>query len=115
MSRAWPTTFGNPLWKDNIAAENAILIDRLLRAGAIIFGKTNVPYMLADAQSYNDIYGTTNNPWDVSRSPVGSSGGEATTLAAPACRPLASAATLPAPCATRRIIAGSVATNRAGG
>jgi amidase len=50
-----PTTFGNPLWKDNIAAGNAFLIDRLLQAGAIVFGKTNVPYMLADAQSYNDI------------------------------------------------------------
>src|SRR5580700_2812988 len=47
-----PTTFGNPLWKDNIATGNAFMIDRLLQAGAIIFGKTNVPYMLADAQSY---------------------------------------------------------------
>ena len=77
-----PTTFGNPLWKDNIATGNAFLIDRLLQAGAILFGKTNVPYMLADAQSYNDIYGTTNNPWDPTRSPGGSSGGEAATLAA---------------------------------
>ena len=62
--------------------KNAFLIDRLLQAGAIMFGKTNVPYMLADAQSYNDIYGTTNNPWDPTRSPGGSSGGEAATLAA---------------------------------
>jgi amidase len=77
-----PTTFGNPLWKDNIASENAFLIERLLQAGAIVFGKTNVPYMLADAQSYNDIYGTTNNPWDRMRSPGGSSGGEAAALAA---------------------------------
>jgi amidase len=77
-----PTTFGNPLWKENIAAGNAFLIDRLLKAGAIVFGKTNVPYMLADAQSYNDIYSTTNNPWDPARSPGGSSGGEAATLAA---------------------------------
>jgi amidase len=77
-----PTTFGNPLWKANIAAANAFLIDRLLQAGAVVFGKTNVPYMLADAQSYNEIYGTTNNPWDPSRSPGGSSGGEAATLAA---------------------------------
>jgi len=75
-----PTTFGSPLWKDNIAAGNAFLIDRLLQAGAVVFGKTNVPYMLADAQSYNDIYGTTNNPWDPTRSPGGSSGGEAATL-----------------------------------
>src|SRR5580698_9466545 len=77
-----PTTFGNPLWKDNIATGNAFMIDRLLQAGAIIFGKTNVPYMLADAQSYNDIYGTTNNPWDPTCSPGGSSGGEAATRAA---------------------------------
>ena len=77
-----PTTFGNPLWKDNIAAGNAFLIDCLLQAGAVVFGKTNVPYMLADAQSYNDIYGTTNNPWAPARSPGGSSGGEAATLAA---------------------------------
>ena len=65
-----PTTFGNPLWKDNIATGNAFLIDRLLQAGAIVFGKTNVPYMPSPtAQSYNDIYGTTNNPWDATRSP----------------------------------------------
>jgi amidase len=77
-----PTTFGNPLWKNNIAAGNAFLIDRLLEAGAVVYGKTNVPYMLADAQSYNDIYGTTNNPWDPARSPGGSSGGEAAALGA---------------------------------
>ena len=77
-----PTTFGNPLWKDNIASANAFLIDRLTEAGAVVFGKTNVPYMLADAQSYNDIYGATNNPWDKARSPGGSSGGEAAALAA---------------------------------
>jgi amidase len=77
-----PTTFGNPLWKDNVAASNAVVVDRLLQAGAIVFGKTNVPFMLMDSQSYNDIHGTTNNPWDVSRGPGGSSGGEAAALAA---------------------------------
>src|SRR5882672_3748271 len=77
-----PTTFGNPLWKDNIAVANAIAIDRLMQAGAIIYGKTNVPYMLMDSQSYNDIYDTTNNPWDKTRGPGGSSGGEAAALAA---------------------------------
>jgi amidase len=76
-----PTTFGNPLWKDNIATSNAVLVDRLLRAGAIIFGKTNVPFLLMDSQSHNDIYGTTNNPWDLARGPGGSSGGEAAVLA----------------------------------
>jgi len=77
-----PTTFGNPVWKDNIPPGNAVLVDRLEAAGAVIFGKTNVPYMLADSQSYNDIYGTTNNPWDLACGPGGSSGGEAATLAA---------------------------------
>ena len=77
-----PTTFGNPAWKDNIAAANAVLVDRLQAAGAVIFGKTNVPYMLQDSQSYNEIYGTTNNPWDLGCGPGGSSGGEAAALAA---------------------------------
>jgi amidase len=77
-----PTTWGNPLWKDKIASENAVLVERLLGAGAVIYGKTNVPLMLQDAQSFNEIYGTTNNPWDTARGPGGSSGGEAAALAA---------------------------------
>ncbi len=59
-----PTTWGNPVWKNNIATGNAVLVDRLLGAGAVIYGKTNVPLMLQDSQSYNKVYGTTNNPWD---------------------------------------------------
>jgi amidase len=77
-----PSTWGNPVLRDNIAADNAVLVDRLLGAGAVIYGKTNVPLMLADSQSYNDLYGTTNNPWDTSRTPGGSSGGEAAAVAA---------------------------------
>lgn len=77
-----PSTWGNPAWKDNIAASNAVVVERLLAAGAIIYGKTNVPLMLMDSQSYNDVYGTTNNPWDIARGPGGSSGGEAAVLAA---------------------------------
>ena len=77
-----PTTFGVPAMKDNIADSNALLVDRLLAAGANIFGKTNVPIHLADWQSYNEIYGTTNNPWDLGRTPGGSSGGSAAALAA---------------------------------
>ena len=50
--------------------------------GAVIWGKTNVPLMAGDFQSYNDIYGTTNNPYDVTRTPGGSSGGAAVALAA---------------------------------
>ena len=76
------TSRGNPALKDNIASKDALSIERLKNAGAVIFGKTNVPYNLADFQSYNDIYGTTNNPWDLTRSPGGSSGGSAAALAA---------------------------------
>ena len=77
-----PTTWGLSALKDNIASRNALSVDRLLAAGVVLFGKTNVPAWLADYQSYNDVYGTTNNPWDVSRSPGGSSGGSAAALAA---------------------------------
>ena len=77
-----PTTWGVPWLNDNVAGANALAVDRLLAAGAVIFGKSNVPYMLADWQSFNEIYGTTNNPWDVALSPGGSSGGAAAALAA---------------------------------
>ena len=77
-----PTTWGSPQLKDNIAAKDALSITRLKNAGAVIFGKTNVPLMLSDFQSYNDVYGTTNNPWDPARAPGGSSGGSAAALAA---------------------------------
>src|SRR5689334_16297914 len=77
-----PTTWGLPALKDNIAPRNALAVDRLLAAGVVLFGKTNVPAWLADYQSYNDVYGTTNNPWDTTRSPGGSSGGSAAALAA---------------------------------
>ena len=77
-----PSTWGVPALKDNLPKRNALAVDRLLAAGVVLFGKTNVPLNLADWQSYNEIYGTTNNPWDVSRSPGGSSGGSAAALAA---------------------------------
>ena len=77
-----PTTWGAPHLKDNIAASDALAVQRLKGAGAVIFGKTNVPLMLSDFQSYNEVYGTTNNPWDVGRTPGGSSGGSAAALAA---------------------------------
>ncbi len=77
-----PTTWGVPELKDNIAAKNALAVERFTAAGAVLFGKTNVPLMLADWQSYNTIYGTTNNPWDTTRTPGGSSGGSAAALAA---------------------------------
>lgn len=77
-----PTTWGIPELKDNRPERNALAVDRLLGAGIVLFGKTNVPLYLADYQSYNAIYGTTNNPWDLTRAPGGSSGGSAAALAA---------------------------------
>ncbi len=77
-----PTTFGFPEFRHNIAASNAVVVERLLGAGAVIFGKTNVPPGLMDGQSQNEIYGRTVNPWNASRTPGGSSGGCAAALAA---------------------------------
>src|SRR5215470_1137485 len=77
-----PTTWGLPELEGNLPPANALAVDRLLGAGAVIFGKTNVPVMLADSQSYNPVYGTTNNPWNRSLTPGGSSGGAAAALAA---------------------------------
>jgi amidase len=76
-----PATSGDPVLKDYIPKGNAIAVQRLIDAGAIVFGKTNAPYHAMDIQSYNEIYGTTNNPWDLSRTPGGSSGGSAAALA----------------------------------
>lgn len=77
-----PCTWGIPALRDSKAPANSEVVARLLTAGGILLGATNVPINLGDWQSYNDIYGTTNNPWDVTRSPGGSSGGTAAALAA---------------------------------
>ncbi len=77
-----PTTWGIPARADNRPTANALAVDRLIGAGAVPFGKTNVPFQLADWQSYNDVYGTTNNPWDRTCGPGGSSGGAAAMVAA---------------------------------
>jgi amidase len=76
------TTWGDPIFKDVVASADDLIVQRIQSAGAVVFGKTNVPRMLMDFQSYNEIYGTTNNPWDLSRIPGGSSGGAAAALAA---------------------------------
>ena len=76
-----PTTWGVPEKLAQIATTDALAVERLRGAGAIITGKTNVPRMLADWQSFNDVYGVTNNPWDVTRGPGGSSGGSAAAVA----------------------------------
>ena len=77
-----PTTWGFPPQKDFVPPEDALSISRVKAAGGVIIGKTNVPVGLADWQSYNEIYGTTNNPFDLGRTPGGSSGGSAAALAA---------------------------------
>jgi amidase len=77
-----PCTWGIPALKDTRARENSTAVRRLIDAGAVILGGTNVPLNLMDGQSYNDIYGTSNNPWDLGRTPGGSSGGTAAALAA---------------------------------
>ncbi|HUN52815.1 MAG TPA: amidase [Candidatus Sulfotelmatobacter sp.] len=77
-----PTTWGVPALKGSIAATNSVVVDRLQAAGAVVFGKTNVPLLLGDLQSYNEVYGQTGNPWDPGRTPGGSSGGSAAALAA---------------------------------
>ncbi len=76
------TTWGVPALKDNTSKFTATLPQRMLDAGVTLFGKTNVPILLGDYQSYNEIYGTTNSPWDPARVPGGSSGGSAAALAA---------------------------------
>jgi amidase len=77
-----PTTWGHVARKGHAAASDALAVQRLKAAGAVIFGKTNVPLNLADFQSYNAVYGTANNPWDLTRGPGGSSGGSAAAVAA---------------------------------
>ena len=80
-----PTTWGVPAFKDNIAKQDSETVKRFKAAGAHFMGKTNVPLQLADFQSYNEIYGTTCNPWNTERGPGGSSGGSAAALAAGFC------------------------------
>ena len=77
-----PTTWGIPAQKDFRPNEDALAITRVKDAGGVILGKTNVPLGLGDWQSYNDIYGTTNNPYDLTRTPGGSSGGSSAAVAA---------------------------------
>lgn len=76
------TTAGHEPWREHVPAADAVAVGRLRAAGAVIFGKTNVPALASDWQTYNPIFGTTNNPWDPGRTPGGSSGGAAAAVAA---------------------------------
>lgn len=75
------TTWGFPGFKDIVASEDGVAIKRLKEAGVIILGKTNVPTFLADWQSNNPLYGRTNNPWDLTKTAGGSTGGAAAVAA----------------------------------
>ena len=77
-----PTTWGFPAQKNFVPPEDALSISRVRQAGGVILGKTNVPIGLGDWQSYNEIYGVTKNPFDLGRTPGGSSGGSSAALAA---------------------------------
>ena len=77
-----PATWGVPELRDHRPASNALAVQRYIDAGAITFGKTNVAAYLIGWATRNEIYGTTSNPWDLARSPGGSSGGAAAALAA---------------------------------
>lgn len=76
------TSVGNADYAKNISTQDAPAVTALREAGAVIIGKTNVPLALADLQTYNAVYGVTRNPWDLERTPGGSSGGSAAAIAA---------------------------------
>jgi amidase len=75
------TTGGAPVFRHHVPARSAAAIERIENAGAIVFGKTNVPLFSGDLQTFNEIFGVTNNPWNPERTPGGSSGGAAVSVA----------------------------------
>src|SRR5881392_4248566 len=76
------TTFGTPLYRDNVPAEDAPMVERLKAAGAILLGKTNTPTFGWIGATHNLVFGPTRNPWDLERTPGGSSGGASAAAAA---------------------------------
>jgi amidase len=80
-TRGIRTTFGSPLYKDYIPAEDDLIVERIRRAGAITVGKTNTPEFGAGSQTFNTVFGATRNPYDLTKTCGGSSGGAAVALA----------------------------------
>ena len=76
------TTFGSPIYANHVPNENHLLVERLGAAGAITIGKTNTPEFGAGSQTFNNVFGATRNPYDLSKTPGGSSGGAAAAVAA---------------------------------
>jgi amidase len=75
------TTYGSPIYRDHVPQEDALLVARLRRAGALVIGKTNTPEFGAGSQTFNPVFGATRNPYDPRRTPGGSSGGAAAAVA----------------------------------
>jgi amidase len=75
------TTFGSPIYRDHVPTEDHVIVERLRSAGAILLGKTNTPEFAAGAQTFNPIFGATRNPYDLSKTCGGSSGGAAAAVA----------------------------------
>jgi amidase len=75
------TTYGSPMFRDHVPTEDTLLVARLRRAGAIVIGKTNTPEFGAGSQTFNPVFGPTRNPYDLARTPGGSSGGAAAAVA----------------------------------
>jgi len=75
------TTYGSPLYANNVPDEDALIVRRLREAGAIILGKTNTPEFAAGGNTFNEVFGRTRNPWDTALSAGGSTGGGAAALA----------------------------------
>lgn len=80
-TRGIRTTFGSPLYKDNVPAADDIVVERMRRAGAITIGKTNTPEFGSGSQTFNMVFGATRNPYDLTKTCGGSSGGAAVALA----------------------------------
>ncbi len=76
------TTYGSPIYADHVPAEDDLIVQRLRAAGAIVIGKSNTPEFGAGSHTFNEVFGATRNPYDLSRSAGGSSGGAAAALAA---------------------------------
>ena len=75
------TTFGSPIYADNVPTEDHVIVERLKAAGAITLGKTNTPEFAAGSQTFNKVFGTTLNPYDLDKTCGGSSGGAAVAVA----------------------------------
>ena len=81
LTKGVRTTFGSPVFADNIPEQDSLIVERLANAGAVMLGKTNTPEFGAGSQTFNPVFGATANPWDTSRTSGGSSGGAAAALA----------------------------------